>query len=227
MPKMFNHLGNMRSTQIPWRQQLEGIKKDREEIRLHLANMTQFERNQATLALENLEKRHRPQIEAGAIGEYKQAVDVFKRAADRLETAKAAEARRWDGNKLTGEMSVAERRIETALQAAEPVKALRGILQEAITSRDEHKVRAVTEALQAAQSKVAGHRNSELMLGVSQVGREAGRQLEALRLTPEIEKTHTEANQALTVVNARRAELFDLREYFSDVTGPISQALKE
>jgi hypothetical protein len=211
--------------QVNWRARYKRLQDDKKEALLYWRSMTEYEKSVAGKALDDQEKLYRPQIEAGAIGEFRTAIETHESHRAQLERARAEEARSFDGAKLAGEMAVFEKRLQTALNQAEPAKALRGVLQEAVLSGDVYKVRAATEGLQGLQAGLV-HREPGLMLEVNRVAREGQRHLEELRVTPAIRAKTEQAEQSLQQVNALGSELMGLREYFSDVQGPITQALK-
>jgi hypothetical protein len=207
-----------------WREQLSAIQEARTEFQRFHNIMTPYER--ATIA-ESIKRRAdtaRVDIARGAIDEFKASIDAFKNAQKKVDEARRKQMNSWEPGRLADEMKLAQVFVDTALTSQEPQAELRRIYEEAKFSEDGYKQRAMGEAIRAATGKV-NQNDLDLLRAVNSITRQAERDLESLRITPEVEEAHQEAEAAFNAHMDLRRELTRTAEALNDTAGPISRAL--
>lgn len=178
--------------------------------------MTPYERS--VLEREIGEKRASLEgaIIAGALGEWKQAVNNVKAKLDQVKAAKAKETARWDGTRLSSELQVYETLTRQQLNTAtdtmsqrEAVENLRALYDEAQKSGDIYKQRAAAEVIRGAIGNARGL-DSDRRMEINRLAKQAERDLSTLRQSEELNQAHQAAAEAVEKLNQARNMLFDV-----------------
>jgi hypothetical protein len=214
----------LRTGSNDWRKIVEDLKLAREEYSRHSSMMTPYERQVVSESIKEEVDKNRKWATQAALKEFQSTVEAFANAQIKIEKAKGQEVNRWEPGKLADEMRVASLLVDQALESPFPIDELRRIYSDANTSQDMFKKRGVAEVLKGAVNRVKSG-DYELLSRVNSMSQMAARDLEQLRITPEIEKAHQEAGEAFENHMAVRKELNRAAEILGDTMGPISRAL--
>ena len=210
------------------------IKAQKAEYSQYAGIMTQYERLGAEQEIQKTVNTWKPQIIKNLLQEQDQAITRYKAAEQGISKANAAEINRWDMYKLGPEMAVAKLLAEQALSAPENSDVFRGstlskqermkqLYQDAITSGDMVKQRAVFEIIQAVPS--GGDRD------LNHIKKQAERDLAALRRTEDQQKAEEALEASWNDVVTHTAVLEEVAPLIGEPigvfgAGPINQALK-
>lgn len=191
-----------------WRDRVASIREAKRAFESQRGQMLPDERQRFKMALDNLTAESYGVVLDGAKLELGLAKKRFQQAQDALTAAKQAEIGRWDSQRLAAELLLAEKRLELALKTvpgftASPLERVQSLIDEARTSGDPHKQRAICEAALTLEGQ-----------DFAFIRAEAARTLQTLRTTPELEA-------AAAAVNTSAVDLWRLRQELADAAGEL------
>jgi hypothetical protein len=142
----------------------------------------------------------------------------------RLEAERQKITNSWEPSKLAAEMQDYSMRIDHATKsdAGHPdLGALQAIYTEAKGSGDKYKARAAAEALQSLVSKIPhGLQDShatDMRFAANRMAKQAGRDLDALKITPGLVAAVEEANKKIDDLKAVESLVKDTGDVLGEV----------
>jgi hypothetical protein len=117
---------------------------------------------------------------------------------------------RWKAPQLRDEIQLSKMLVEGALTELEPEKALQALTQEAKQSGDMYKQRAIVESLRGLASKQDAPVETRMV--INGIAKQAERDFEQLRSTPELEAAHNKARAAVDGISTAENALFEAGE---------------
>jgi hypothetical protein len=203
-----------------WQGMVDHLKKANQEYRAASGIMTPYERQSIGQSIAEKREQLRPTIEAGALAVWEGAKANLKAALANVEAQRRKATNSWDDGKLAPIMQVYSMRIDQATKAdagRPDLAALQAIYAEAKDSGDRYKIRAAAEALQGVVSKIpAGSapdpHGTDARMIANGIAKRAGRDLEALKTSPELTKADELAAAKTQELNAAKSLLYEAAE---------------
>ena len=177
---------------------------------------TPLEYKQMSENYKEAKEEHYQYIVSGAVGEFDQSIDNLRHATLKVQQERAREINRWDSQKLLAEMNLSEKRVSQVLSIkpdpfgvnpAMPPQVSE-ILTEARASGDPHKLRATLEVLKTLD-QLPGE-NHEIKLELNIIAGHAKRQLEQIRVTPELTAALDERERKIDEMQVKHEQLKQL-----------------
>lgn len=219
---MINYVPNQSAG---WKSALKELQNLRGKFKAHENIMTQYERTTIMAELDHRTESVAGMILTGALGEYNGAVAGYQAAARNVDKAKAAELRRWNARQLRDELANARTLAELAVEGGSnpltgttPAAGLQAIYAEAKQSGDMYKIRAAAEVLKVIAPKLT---DLSGRAAVASMATDAGRDLDALRQTPEMATAAQEHAAALDKMMTLRDGLQDVGAAIGEKPGDI------
>lgn len=228
-----------------WRDKFTLLKIANEQFREEFPIMTQLEAKRTRESIDHNRQAWYQEIYNGAVGEYFQAVQAVQAAESRIGEAKKAEGRRWSAAKLAEEMKAAEVEITGIVAMSKiaglgedfnPGRQITQVYQQAMEGGDLHKQRGTLEIIRAAAAGLvaSGQFAGEEKQSLNRIAKQVSRDLDALRVTPEMQAAAEGARAAVEAFGYKREELREIGELMDhanpeDVfsTGVYSKALRK
>jgi hypothetical protein len=160
----------------------------------------------------------------GVFGVFNNLVDNFQKAHNQARQEKIKEIASWSPSKLRDEMQVVQELIQARIDAnvLEPGQAageVEQVYQEAMESGDRYKQRAAAEIARGSLAKVP-NAPTEVRMLFNTLGKQAQRDLEGIRQTPEMLKAEEKARDLFDKVQNKANEMDDVEKVIG-----ISQAI--
>jgi hypothetical protein len=195
-----------------WRKTRKTFEELVNEAESNASIVSPYEASVFRETIQEFKNLHAPRVVEGAIEEYHAALDDYKVKERQVEKARAAEIVRWDHGKLSAQMQVITMQVDAALSSGDDITgALKGLMGEARRSEDPHIQRATFEVLRGAIGKTGYNQDLQLKMELNRIAKEAGRELETLRTTPQLEAAHQEAEASFNHAMYAKKELLDTR----------------
>jgi hypothetical protein len=210
-----------------WKEAVARIRSAQAELARYGNEMSAYERRVVQTDLNELKERTYSDVYYGVASPYKAAIKALREAEANTGKAKAREIDRFDSARLSQEQQYATKRLEQILaDPGNPMKPsslahrkVEAFYQEARQSKDIYKQRAIYEALSGLPAKYQGSHEESIHF----IAGSAGRELQALRATPEIAEAEKAQQAAFESVMARREELRQVGElYEGNLSGPFA-----
>jgi hypothetical protein len=203
-----------------WRTKRDELAKQAEAYNAAYPIMTQLERQERGQDLHDKREANRQVIETGVIGEHTAAIEAYKAAKSKVFQAQADLTNSWDRGRLSQELAIYTALISAAAQAGN-LAELEAITQEARDSDDPYKVRACAVIVQSSAAKLPpgtqdSHGNDGRLI-VNRLQLAAGRDLEALKTSPQLEAANQALDAARDAMQAANAEIRITCEAYGEV----------
>ena len=196
-----------------WQDKFKLVKAKRSEIVNHYGQMTDYERSYHARELNDYQEAYEPYILGGALSEWHDTCDRVIQAFDNVKKAQADEVKRFDGQKLAGEMSVINMLVDNALSVNGldnySIPVIESIYDEYMSSGDLHKQRAAGEVFKGLSSHDLGN-DLDLKLKVNKLITRAKEDLVKVRSYKPLDKAEDEARQAVNELNGAKSMLFEI-----------------
>jgi len=216
---------------------LEKIKTNNQNFTSKQSIMTMYERETIKEEMDRVISQYKPVIAQDAITDWKNTIKKAQDALKTEETAKAAEVNRWDAGKFNSELKTTQALIEMAKNnknspltgGPKTGQRVNDIYKDAQRSGDPFKARAAAEVMQTLD---ANSFSEDARLDVMNVKRQAAKDLESIRVTPELTQAAEARKSAFSELLAGRQELIDTAKTLGEdpeiiwAFGPFTKALK-
>ena len=143
-----------------WRAVMKELKAMRQEYSTNAGKMSEYERQSIGRKIKEQTESQASYIITAALAEQSQAINLYQTSENQVETADAAELKRWDPVRLNAERSNMHAAAGAALANSNPLggrsqaQGLEEIYREAKKRNDIHATRAAVEVLTAITDKV-------------------------------------------------------------------------
>ena len=223
MPVNYNFARSRSSS--TWRDHLKELKELNDEYARGFSMMSEYERDANGRAVKNARDVKRNVIENGALYEWNQAKENLQQALKEVEQERARIINSYDPVKLSAEMNLAKMRIENAKSSDYgrfDLKAIKAMKEEAMASGDNHKLRAVNEALTSLLSKVEpgdqDEHGQDMRFQANRISNEAKRDLNALMVSDGYIKANEKAMNRVNELTGAKSALIDVAETLGELS---------
>lgn len=196
-----------------WQDKFKVVKSLREEIINNADLLTPYERAVKARDLNAYQEAYEPYILGGVLSAWHNACDKALGAYDKVSKARADEVKRFDGQKLAGEMNVVNMLVDNALGGRgldnDSIKALSGIYEDYMSSGDLHKQRAAGEVFSSLLSRDVGN-DLDMKVKANSLLTRAKTDLNEVRSYKPLDKAEDEARRAVEELDGMRYVLLDV-----------------
>ncbi len=192
-----------------WRDEVAELEGARKRLQQYGQEMTPHERRTAEELVRDLRDQSYARITAGAVAEMEAALDGLQKAQAAVGSARQAEARRWDPQKVSGHMALVRDRVQAVISRGDNplmgdtiVGGLREVFDDAMRG-DEVAQRGACEIFRGVLGMVPAQDRQD----ANHLRAAAERRLTELRDTPEIGQAKVAAREAFGAAAAKKDEL--------------------
>jgi hypothetical protein len=199
-----------------WKDKIQEYRDQSAKLSEKSFMMTPMEINTVGEWLADLKDRIYEVAIPGAVQEFNEAKQNYTMRDSMFKHAKEREIQRWDGVKLAGEMQVAEMRLKSILKSNlrndEKKAQMEALFNEAKSSADITKLRAMAETLQSVTSDFQGDTLEKMV--INRISQEAAKTLNNLRVTDEMIEAAEHRQLAADDLAAKRDQLDEVANFF-------------